>query len=85
RGAYSGVYENRYYGRVTVRPGAGDGLVVRLGRGEALRCVPWSADIWRDTGSGTAAVFAARGGRVQAVTLTLLTFDGRRGAFARVD
>ena len=85
RDAYAGVYENRYYGRVTVRPGAGDGLVVRLGRGEALRYVPWSADIWRDTASGTAAVFAARGGRVRAVTLTLLTFDGRRGTFARVD
>ena len=37
RDAYAGVYENRYYGRVTVRPGAGDGLAVRLGRGETLR------------------------------------------------
>jgi hypothetical protein len=79
------VYENRYYGRVTVRPVAGDGLVVRLGRGQTLRYAPWSADIWRDTASGTAAVFAVRGGRAQAVTLTQLTFDGRRGAFARVD
>jgi hypothetical protein len=85
RGVYAGVYEDRYYGRVTVRPGAGDELVVRLGRGETLRYAPWSADIWRDTASGTAAVFAVRGGRAQAVTLTLLTFDGRRGAFARVD
>jgi CubicO group peptidase (beta-lactamase class C family) len=85
RDVYAGVYENRYYGRVTVRPGAGDGLVVRLGRGETLRYAPWSADIWRDAASGTAAVFAVRGGRAQAVTLTQLTFDGRRGAFARVD
>ncbi len=85
RAAYAGVYENRYYGRVTVRPGAGDGLVVRLGRGATLRYVPWSADIWRDTASGTAAVFAVRGGRARAVTLTRLSFDGRRGAFARVD
>jgi hypothetical protein len=85
RDVYAGVYANRYYGRVTVRPGAGDGLVVRLGRGETLRYAPWSADIWRHTTSGTAAVFAVRGGRAEAVTLTLLTFDGRRGAFARVD
>ena len=85
RDAYAGVYENRYYGRVTVRPDAGDGLVVRLGRGDALRYSPWSADIWRDTASGTAAVFAVRGGRARAVTLTLLTFDGRRGTFVRAD
>ncbi|HEX5642489.1 MAG TPA: serine hydrolase [Thermoleophilia bacterium] len=85
RDVYAGVYENRYYGRVTVRPDAGDGLVVRLGRGQTLRYAPWSADIWRDMASGTAAVFAVRGGRAQAVTLTQLTFDGRRGAFARVD
>jgi hypothetical protein len=79
------VYEDRYYGRVTVRPGPGDGFVVRLGRGETLRYAPWSADIWRDTASGTAAVFAVHGGRARAVTLTQLSFAGRRGAFARVD
>ena len=41
RDVYAGVYENRYYGRVTVRPDAGDGLVVRLGRGRdpALRAL----------------------------------------------
>jgi hypothetical protein len=79
------VYENRYYGRVTVRPGRGDGLVVRLGRGEVLRYVPWSGDVWRDAAAGTAAVFEVRRGRAAAVKLTLLTFDGRRGAFGRVD
>ena len=84
RRAYAGVYEQRYYGRVTVSRGPGDGLVVRLGRGETLRYVPWSGDVWRDTASGTAAVFDVRGGRARSVTLTLLTFDGRRGAFARV-
>jgi CubicO group peptidase (beta-lactamase class C family) len=83
--AYVGVYENRYYGRVTVRPGAGDGLAVRLGRGETLRYVPWSADVWRETASGTAAVFDVRDGRARALNLTLLSFDGRRGAFARID
>ena len=83
--AYAGVYENRYYGRVTVRPGPGDGLAVRLGRGETLRYVPWSGDVWRDTASGTAAVFDVRGGRAGALKLTLLSFDGRRGAFVRVD
>ncbi len=85
RDAYAGVYENRYYGRVTVRPGAGDGLAVRLGRGETLRYVPWSADVWRDTASGTAAVFDVHGGHARALKLTLLSFDGRRGAFVRVD
>ena len=85
RRAYAGVYENRYYGRVTVRPGPGDGLAVRLGRGETLRYVPWSGDVWRDTASGTAAVFDVRGGRARALKLTLLSFDGRRGAFVRVD
>ncbi len=84
RRAYAGVYEQEYYGRVTVGRGPGDGLVVRLGRGETLRYVPWSGDVWRDTASGTAAVFDVRGGRARSVTLTLLTFDGRRGAFARV-
>jgi hypothetical protein len=85
RDAYAGVYENRYYGRVTVRPGRGDGLQVRLGRGETLRYVPWSGDVWRDTASGTAAVFVVRDDRAEAVTLTLLSFDGRRGAFSRAD
>ena len=85
RDAYAGVYENRYYGRVTVRAGAGDGLAVRLGRGETLRYVPWGADVWRDTASGTAAVFDVRGGRARTLKLTLLSFDGRRGAFIRVD
>ena len=85
RSAYAGVYENRYYGRVTVRPGPGAGLAVRLGRGVTLRYVPWSADIWRDTASGTAAVFDVRGGRARAVKLTLLSFDGRSGAFSRAD
>ena len=47
--------------------------------------MPWSADIWRDTASGTAAVFDVRDGRARALTLTLLSFDGRRGAFVRVD
>jgi hypothetical protein len=85
RRVYAGVYENRYYGRVTVRRGPGDGLSVRLGRGVTLRYVPWSADIWRDTASGTAAVFDVRGGRARFVKLTLLSFDGRSGAFARAD
>jgi len=85
RRVYAGVYADRYYGRVTVRPGPGDGLSVRLGRGETLRYVPWNRDIWRDTASGTAAVFSVRDGRAEAVTLTLLAFDGRRGAFARAD
>ena len=85
RRAYAGVYENRYYGRVTVRPGPGDGLAVRLGRGATLRYVRWSADIWRDTASGTAAVFDVRGGRARVVKLTLLSFDGRSGAFTRAD
>jgi hypothetical protein len=58
---------------------------VRLGRGATLRYVPWSADIWRDTASGTAAVFDVRGGRARVVNLTLLSFDGRSGAFARAD
>ena len=64
--------------------GPGDGLAVRLGRGAVLRYVPWSGDVWREVGSGTAAVFDVRGGRAETLTLTLLTFDGRRGAFARV-
>jgi CubicO group peptidase (beta-lactamase class C family) len=85
RSAYAGPYENGYYGRVTVRPGPGDGLAVRLGRGVTLRYVPWSADIWRDTASGTAAVFDVRGGRARALKLTLLSFDGRSGAFSRAD
>jgi len=84
RRVYAGVYEDRYYGRVTVSRGPGDGLAVRLGRGETLRYVPWNGHVWRDAASGTAAVFAVRGGRARSVTLTLLTFDGRRGAFARV-
>ncbi len=84
RSVYTGIYEDRYYGRVTVSRGAGDGLSVRLGRGAMLRYVPWSGDVWREAGSGTAAVFDVRGGRARIVTLTLLTFDGRRGAFARV-
>jgi CubicO group peptidase (beta-lactamase class C family) len=85
RRACTGAYENRYYGRITVRPGPGDALHVRLGRGDSLRYVPWSGGVWRDTGSGMAAVFKARDGRATAVTLTQLSFDGRSGEFARVD
>jgi hypothetical protein len=84
RRACAGVYEDDYYGRVTVRRGPGRGLAVRLGRGVTLRYVPWNGDVWRDVASGTAAVFDVRGGRARAVTLTLLTFDGRVGRFARV-
>ncbi len=85
RAVYAGVYEDRYYGRVTVRPGSGDSLRVRLGRGETLRYLPWSGDVWRDAASGTAVVFDVRDSRAEAVTLTLLSFDGRHGRFARVD
>ena len=85
RGDYAGSYENRYYGRVTVRPGPGDGLALRLGHGPTLRYVPWAGDIWRDTGSGTAAVFDVHGGRAQAVRITQLSFVGRNGTFARAD
>ena len=60
RSVYLGVYEDRYYGRVTVSRGPGDGLAVRLGRGAVLRYVPWSGDVWREAGSGTAAVFDVR-------------------------
>jgi CubicO group peptidase (beta-lactamase class C family) len=84
RHAYAGVYEDRYYGVVTVRRAAGEGLAVRLGRGELLRYLPWSGDVWRDSASGTAAVFDVRGGRARSVTLTQLTFDGREGRFDRV-
>jgi hypothetical protein len=58
---------------------------VRLGRGVVLRYVPWSRDIWRDTVSGTAGVFSVRGGRAESLTLTLLSFDGRSGVFARAE
>lgn len=85
RSVYEGVYEDRYYGRVNVRRGPGDGLSVRLGRGERLRYVPWNRDIWRDVASGTAAVFAVRSGRARALTITQLSFDGRRGTFTRVE
>ena len=84
RSVYLGVYEDRYYGRVTVSRGPGDGLAVRLGRGAVLRYVPWSGDVWREAGSGTAAVFDVRDAVAESVTLTLLTFDGRSGAFARI-
>jgi CubicO group peptidase (beta-lactamase class C family) len=83
RGACLGVYGNPYYGRVTVRPGPGDGLAVTLGSGVTLRYMPWSADVWRDTASGTAAVFDVRGGRARGLKLTVLSFAGRSGAFAR--
>ena len=83
RRAYEGVFGNRYYGAVTVLPGPGDALRVRLGRGVTLRYVPWDGDTWREVDSGTAAVFAVRDGRALSVRLTLLAFDGRDGRFAR--
>jgi CubicO group peptidase (beta-lactamase class C family) len=84
RSTYAGVYEDRYYGTVTVRRAVGGGLAVRLGRGALLHYRPWSGDVWRDSASGTAAVFDVRGGRARSVTLTQLTFDGREGHFDRV-
>ncbi len=83
RSVYAGVYEDRYYGSVTVRAGAGDGLSVRFGRGETLRYVPWDADTWRDVGSGTAAEFVVRDGHARGLRLALLAFDGRDGRFER--
>lgn len=83
RRAYTGVYEDEYYGRVTVGRAPGGRLVVRLGRGARLHCAPWSGDVWREQVSGTAAVFDVRGGRARRLTLTLLTFEGRRGEFVR--
>jgi len=85
RRVYEGVYTNRYYGRVTVRPGPGDGLRVRLGHGATLRYVPWNGDVWREPDSGTAAVFTVRGGRAVTVRLALLAAGGRDGRFARRD
>ncbi len=85
RGACLGTYADRYYGEVRVGRAPGGGLAIRLGRGETLHYMPWSADVWREAVSGTAAVFDVRAGRARGVTLTLLSFDGRRGFFARVD
>lgn len=85
RGACLGTYADRYYGEVRVGRAPGGGLAIRLGRGETLHYMPWSADVWREAVSGTAAVFDVRAGRARGVTLTLLSFDGRRGVFARVD
>ena len=83
RAVYEGVYEDAYYGRVTVRRGRGTGLGVRLGRGVTLRYVPWDGDTWRQPQTDTAAVFSVRGGRARSVRLMVLDFAGRDGLFAR--
>lgn len=83
RGAYTGVYGDSYYGRVTVAEGVGDALRVRLGRGETLRVVPWDGDVWREPESNTAVEFHVRDGHAVSVRFALLTFAGRDGTFAR--
>jgi len=83
RAVYEGVYENAYYGRVTVRGGPGSGLGVRLGRGATLRYVPWDGDTWRQPETDTAAVFSVRDGRARSVRLMVLDFAGRDGLFVR--
>lgn len=84
RVAYQGVYVNDYYGRVTVRRGAGAGLNVKLGRGVTLRFVPWSGDTWRQPENNTAAVFTVSGDRTVRLKIMLLDFRGRNGLFTRV-
>ena len=84
RTVYEGVYANAYYGRVTVRPGPGSGLSVRLGYGATLRYVPWDGDTWRQSQTETAAVFKVRDGRVTSVRLMVLDFAGRDGVLERV-
>jgi CubicO group peptidase (beta-lactamase class C family) len=83
RGVYEGVFANAYYGRVTVKRGAGSGLSVRLGRGATLRYVPWDGDTWRQPDTGTAAVFSVRDGRARSVRLMVLDFAGRDGLLVR--
>ena len=83
RSVYEGVFANDYYGRVTVRRGAGSGLDVKLGRGATLRYVPWDGDTWRQPESGTAAVFTVRDGRATRVRLMILDYGGRDGSFVR--
>lgn len=83
RSAYTGVYTNTYYGRVTVSAGPGSGLDVKLGRGDTLRFVPYDGDTWRQPDTDTAAEFKVAGGRAASVRLSLLDFDGRDGLFLR--
>jgi len=83
RAVYDGAFANAYYGGVTVRPGPGSGLSIRLGRGETLRYVPWDGDIWREPQTDTAAVFRVRAGRALSVRLMVLDYAGRDGLFVR--
>ena len=84
RSVYRGVYLSDYYGRVTVRRGAGAGLSVKLGRGVTLRYVPWNGDTWRQPESDTAAIFTVNGGRAVRVKIMQLDFLGRDGRFERL-
>jgi len=84
RSVYRGVYISDYYGRVTVRRGAGAGLSVKLGRGVTLRYVPWNGDTWRQPESDTAAIFTVNGGRAVRVKIMQLDFLGRDGRFERL-
>jgi hypothetical protein len=83
RSVYAGAYANRYYGRVIVRPGAGAGLDVKLGRGDTVRYVPWNGDTWCQPDTGTAAVFTVRDGRSESVKVMMLHSLGRNGVFER--
>ena len=84
RAVYRGVYVSDYYGRVTVRRGAGAGLNVKLGRGVMLRYAPWNGDMWRQPESNTAAIFTVSGDRAVRVKIMQLDFLGRNGLFKRV-
>ena len=80
---YQGVYVSDYYGRVTVRRGAGTGLSVKLGRGVTLRYAPWNGDTWRQPDSNTAAIFTVSGDHAVRVKIMRLDFLGRSGLFTR--
>jgi CubicO group peptidase (beta-lactamase class C family) len=84
RSVYVGVYDDAYYGRVTVSRGAGTGLNVKLGRGVTLRYVPWNGDTWRQPGNDTAAIFTVSGGSAARVRIMQLDFMGRNGLFKRL-
>ncbi len=84
--AYSGEYQNDYYGKIRVQPAKKSGLLIFLGNNpEPVRLAHWDGNTFREPETNTGVIFTIAGGKADTVNVKLLDFKGRNSVFTHRD
>lgn len=84
--AYSGEYQNDYYGKIRVQPAKKRGLLIFFGNNpEPVQLTHWDCNTFREPEMNTGVIFTIAGGKADTVNVKLLDFKGRNSIFTRRD